>query len=66
MTGRFGAISPWGTGELRRAKTLASVFFAKFAKFAEFAEFAEFATASSLGLDGALRKRRHSGVLTGD
>jgi hypothetical protein len=50
----------WGTGELRRAKTLASVFFAKFAKFAKFA------TASSLGLDGALRKRRHSGVLTGD
>jgi len=63
VTGRSGAISPWGTGELRRAKTLASVFFAKFAKFAKFAEFA---TASSLGLDGALRKRRHSGVLTGD
>jgi hypothetical protein len=63
VTGRSGAISSWGTGELRRAKTLASVFFAKFAKFAKFAEFA---TASSPGLDGALGKRRHSGVLTGD
>jgi hypothetical protein len=60
VTDRLGAISSWGTGQLRRAKTLASVFFAKFAKFAKFA------TASSLGVDGALRKRRHSGVLTGD
>jgi hypothetical protein len=38
----------------------------KFAKFAKFVKFAKFASAIRLGLDGALRKRRHSRALTGD
>jgi hypothetical protein len=50
----------------RRTLTSQETGFGVLCKIAKFAKFAKFATASSLGLDGALRKWRHSGALTGD